>query len=466
MKRPRSSVRIRAKAAAVVKNDADGEGEDVSKLGTSGPLDASSLEGDAIMESASDSGSDDEEADATDGQDGHMAEDCESGDDKVADEDAEDVEQDAAGPSGLASLVGVGEGSDSDSDAPLEAMAISDLPSNVVKTYRVDELALDRKLQEIALFNTAAPHGAGKMPFSESLSIPLPMGEEGALPAELALDDLKREARFAELATAATHAGLARLRSEGVKFRRPSDYFAEMIKTDDHMTKVKGRLLHEKERIDAAQTNRNNRDIRKNRKKVRQAQMEREQGKKQRANEEIAGVERMRKDRLRNRAAGGATAGMDDDDDEFPVDLLDIEELKGDSFKRAPARVVKANAGRKTDKKAMGEGGGGAGRGRGRGRGRGGGGGSGGGDRARYEDFVKDSARDSGERDGGGGGSSGAGRGGRGGRGGGGGRGGRGGASGRGGRGPSGGVGKPGGGGGGRLGSKKRPGKSRRVKTR
>ena len=31
-----------------------------------------------------------------------------------------------------------------------------------------------------------------------------------------------------------------------IKWRRPADYFAEMVKSDDHMKRVKEKLLYEK----------------------------------------------------------------------------------------------------------------------------------------------------------------------------------------------------------------------------
>lgn len=365
-------------------------------------------------------------------------------------------EEDGAGQQealdAFSNLLGVGEASSSDDDGPLEVMTVSDLPSSVVKTHRIDEVALERKLQDIALFNGETPGNSGKLPFAESLCVEMPVEQEGPLPADLAVDDLQREETFAKLATAAAHSGLSRLRSESIKFRRPTDYFAEMIKTDEHMTKVKGRLLHEKERIETAQKHRNNRNIRKNRKKVRQAQMEREQAKRQRANEDIADVQRVRKERLRSRSSGGVEAGIEDDDDEFPVDLLDIEELNGDSVKRGQPHISKANVGRKSDKKSNGGRHNGAAR-------RAGARASGDAGRVRFEDISKEdsngnggtgfprNARGSiGDRRGGG-------------------RNGKPGTSGRGVRNHTGGIDKPSSGNGRRLGSKKRPGKSRRVKT-
>lgn len=49
----------------------------------------------------------------------------------------------------------------------------------------------------------------------------------------------------------------------GVPYERPDDYYAEMIKTDEHMKTVKGVLLREKRLIDEAVERRKNRTSKK-----------------------------------------------------------------------------------------------------------------------------------------------------------------------------------------------------------
>ena len=45
-----------------------------------------------------------------------------------------------------------------------------------------------------------------------------------------------------------------------MKYTRPHDYYAEMIKTDGHMEKVKSKLLGEKERLDEREEKRKQRE--------------------------------------------------------------------------------------------------------------------------------------------------------------------------------------------------------------
>ncbi len=52
-------------------------------------------------------------------------------------------------------------------------------------------------------------------------------------------DDLKREMAFYSQALEAVKIGKQQILDAGLAFSRPSDYFAEMIKSDDHMSKVR-----------------------------------------------------------------------------------------------------------------------------------------------------------------------------------------------------------------------------------
>lgn len=76
-------------------------------------------------------------------------------------------------------------------------------------------------------------------------------------------DDLKRELAFYAQALEAAKAGRASLIKEGVPFTRPNDYFAEMVKNDGQMEKVKARLVEEATNKKAAAEARKQRDLKK-----------------------------------------------------------------------------------------------------------------------------------------------------------------------------------------------------------
>ena len=50
-------------------------------------------------------------------------------------------------------------------------------------------------------------------------------------------------------ALAAAQRGVAKLEAAGVPWRRPTDYYAEMVKSDDHMLKVKEQLMFQQKQI-------------------------------------------------------------------------------------------------------------------------------------------------------------------------------------------------------------------------
>ncbi|POM57374.1 RRNA-processing protein EBP2, partial [Phytophthora palmivora] len=66
-------------------------------------------------------------------------------------------------------------------------------------------------------------------------------------------DDLKREVAFYNNTLAMVRVAKNRLKKEGVAYKRPDDYFAEMLKSDAHMAKVKDKLIYEQKKITAVE---------------------------------------------------------------------------------------------------------------------------------------------------------------------------------------------------------------------
>ena len=58
-------------------------------------------------------------------------------------------------------------------------------------------------------------------------------------------DDVERELAFYNQALAASKYTIAKLTEAGVPWHRPRDYYAEMVKSDEHMNRVKKQLTHE-----------------------------------------------------------------------------------------------------------------------------------------------------------------------------------------------------------------------------
>ncbi|TVU39326.1 hypothetical protein EJB05_12739, partial [Eragrostis curvula] len=121
-------------------------------------------------------------------------------------------------------------------------------------------------------------------------------------------DDLARELAFYTQALDGTREAFEKLQSMKVRFLRPTDYYAEMVKTDAHMHKIKGRLLSEKKKIEEAEERKKAREARKRAKEV-QAEKKKERAKQKK--EEIENVKKWRKQRQQ----GGFAKGNDDGPD-------------------------------------------------------------------------------------------------------------------------------------------------------
>ena len=76
-------------------------------------------------------------------------------------------------------------------------------------------------------------------------------------------DDLNRELVFYKQALDAVNEARPKLKKEGVPFSRPTDYFAEMVKSDEHMGKIKQKLVDEAAGRKAAAEARKQRDLKK-----------------------------------------------------------------------------------------------------------------------------------------------------------------------------------------------------------
>ncbi|CAG2103912.1 unnamed protein product [Medioppia subpectinata] len=105
-------------------------------------------------------------------------------------------------------------------------------------------------------------------------NIDLKLNKKGEISAEEkeSLDksdnDFKREMLFYRRAQTAVLEGIPRLRALKVVTKRPTDYFAEMSKTDDHMKKVRENIVRRQTAKDASEKAKKMRDLKKYGKKI------------------------------------------------------------------------------------------------------------------------------------------------------------------------------------------------------
>ncbi|KAJ3300987.1 rRNA-processing protein and EBNA1-binding protein ebp2 [Blyttiomyces sp. JEL0837] len=136
-------------------------------------------------------------------------------------------------------------------------------------------------------------------------------------------DDLKRETAIYKQALEAVHIAHRLLKDAKVPIWRPDDYYAEMIKSDEHMMRVRQKLVDEANAITAAEKARKQRDAKKFGKKVQQEKLaERERSKKS----EIEKVKLLRKKANSTKNSGDG----DDDGDDFGIGI--------DSSSSAPSK--------------------------------------------------------------------------------------------------------------------------------
>ena len=81
-------------------------------------------------------------------------------------------------------------------------------------------------------------------------------------------DDLTRETFFYERALESANECVKRLKDLGIPARRPDDYYAEMVKSDEHMKRVRSELLFEQQQLEIREERRKARESKKYGKQV------------------------------------------------------------------------------------------------------------------------------------------------------------------------------------------------------
>ncbi|TVY84370.1 rRNA-processing protein EBP2 [Lachnellula suecica] len=203
----------------------------------------------------------------------------ESGDGSGSDEEAEEtapMQIDFEGIDESDSDSSAGENdqdNDSEEEEDDEDIPISDLEDlddeekeDMIPHQRLtinNTVALTSALKRIAL-------PVSKLAFSEHQSITT------SAPVAIAdvSDDLNRELAFYAQSLSAAQEARKLLKAEGVLFTRPTDYFAEMVKADEHMAKIKAKLIDQAASKKASAEARKQRDLKKFGKQVQVAKLQ------------------------------------------------------------------------------------------------------------------------------------------------------------------------------------------------
>ena len=185
-------------------------------------------------------------------------------------------------------------------DLPEEARA---LRHNRLRINRTD--ALSRIYDELRLDGPSASKGS-TMPWIETMSVTY--GKRIADEVPDAQNDLDRELAFYRQSLDAAVRGRELVLAAKVPFSRPADYFAEMVKTDEHMERVRQRLLDESASIKASEEAKRQRELKKYGKKIQTEKLLDRQKSKRDLEQRVESLKRKRQ---------GGLVG----DDEFDVQL-------------------------------------------------------------------------------------------------------------------------------------------------
>jgi rRNA-processing protein EBP2 len=109
-------------------------------------------------------------------------------------------------------------------------------------------------------------------------------------------DDLERELAFYKQGLAAAKVAKKLLKKENVPFTRPTDYFAEMVKSDEHMDKLKQKLIDDETAKRHAQDARRQRELKKFGKKVQHERLQERHKEKRETLDKIKSLKRKRAD--------------------------------------------------------------------------------------------------------------------------------------------------------------------------
>jgi len=242
-----------------------------------------------LFDTVADVGSDEEEDEDFDEEGAAARPKKSNGGDGMDDSSEEEDEDDEE----LLAKEGAGFIADEDEDEDEDDIALSDLDS-VASEDKGDIIPHQR----LTINNTAALTAAlnriqlpySKLAFSEYQSVTT---DE---PVEIAdvEDDLNRELAFYKQCLSSVKDARKKLKKEGVSFSRPADYFAEMVKSDEHMGKIKQKLIDAAAGKKAAAEARKQRDLKKFGKQVQVAKLQERAKEKKDTIEKIQTLKRKR----------------------------------------------------------------------------------------------------------------------------------------------------------------------------
>lgn len=158
-----------------------------------------------------------------------------------------------------------GQGNDEEEEIDLDDLELSDADEEdeeqIAAGTRVRQTINNKEGLLSALRRIALPTDPKTVPFAFHQTIVSSKVTEEAIPS--IDDDLERELAFLNQSLEAARQARVLLRKEGVPFTRPTDYFAETVRSDETMEKVKAKMIEEATAKKASAEARKLRDLKK-----------------------------------------------------------------------------------------------------------------------------------------------------------------------------------------------------------
>ncbi|WVQ73112.1 hypothetical protein IAR50_002676 [Cryptococcus sp. DSM 104548] len=160
-------------------------------------------------------------------------------------------------------------------------------------------------------------------------------------------DDLSRETVFYKIALSVIPQAKKLAAKHEIPFSRPGDYYAEMVKSDEHMERIRTKLVEEASGIKKSEAAKKQRDLKKFGKQIQHDKLRQREQDKKSFDEKVAGLKRKRKE--------GAEIG--DDDGQFDIDVEDVIEGRDEKGGRTSSGKSKMPRSVRDNKYSMGGGG-------------------------------------------------------------------------------------------------------------
>ncbi|VDO21088.1 unnamed protein product [Haemonchus placei] len=206
-------------------------------------------------------------------------------------------------------LMDIAAPSDSDDEGDSDKELQVALREGLLKTDKLNYIVPAKRpiINRTAEMREKIAEFAKKLPWIETVDV----STKSTLTKEMIDNDFDREMQFYLQAEKAVQIAVSRLLSMGVKVIRPSDYYAEMAKSDGHMQKVRKRLLKIQEDKERQEAIRRMREERKYASKVQKEVLEKRNSEKKQLMEAVKKHKKGMKQQLEDMLSNVKRMGLD-----------------------------------------------------------------------------------------------------------------------------------------------------------